>query len=148
MMAEPLEMKHCWPLFDQAQHFDLGCILNSAITDAIEPLEVGALSIHHSGCWECDLKDNSLVWSGGVYDMFGIPRGASVTRQEAASLYCADSRALMERLRTYAIRYGRGFTLDAEICTIGGMHRQMRLVAAPVWENGRAVRLHGLKLII
>ena len=54
----------------------------------------------------------------------------------------------MERLRADAIRYKRGFTLDAEIQPATGERRWMRLIAAPVCEGDRAVRLHGLKFVI
>ena len=45
-------------------------------------------------------------------------------------------------------RHKQGFTLDAEICPAIGEARWMRLIAAPVCAEGKAVRLHGIKLII
>jgi len=148
MAAEPHPLRHSWPLYEEPRHFDLGCILNSAVTDVVEPAEVGGLGLHHAGCWECDLADNSLIWSGGVYDIFGIPRGAQVTRDEAVVLYSEESRAAMVRLRAYAIKHRRGFTLDAEIRPVVGERRWIRLIAAPICNGDRVVRLHGLKLII
>jgi hypothetical protein len=39
--------------------------------------------------------------------------------------------------------------LDAEILpAVGGQRRWMRLIAAPICNGNRVVRLHGLKLII
>jgi hypothetical protein len=146
--TEPLALHHSWPLTDQPRQFDLGFVLNSAVIDMIGPGEVGGLGVHHAGCWECDLTDNSLVWSGGVYDIFGLPRGTHVSRDEAVSFYCEESRAAMERLRSYAIEHQRGFTLDAEIRPAIGGNRWMRLIAAPICDGDRVIRLHGLKLII
>ena len=146
--TEPLALHHSWPIFEQARHFDLGSVLSSAVTDIVEPTQVGALGLHHAGLWECDLSDNSLIWSGGVFDIFGLPRGSRVTRDEAVALYCENSRAAMERLRAHAIKHQRGFTLDVEINPATGGRRWMRLIGAPVCEGGRAVRLHGLKLIV
>lgn len=145
---EPLAVHHIWPLYEQPRHFELGLLLSSAATDATPPRQVGALSFHHAGCWECNLADNSLTWSGGVYDIFGLPRGVQISREESVGFYAESSRAIMERLRSYAIRHNRGFTLDAEIYPGVGGRRWMRLIAAPVYEDGRAVRLQGLKLII
>ncbi len=54
----------------------------------------------------------------------------------------------MERLRNHAISHRQGFTLDAEIRPATGKARWMRLIGAPVCEAGRAVRLHGIKLIV
>ncbi|QNP45806.1 hypothetical protein H9L14_00250 [Sphingomonas sediminicola] len=137
-----------WPLSEQSRHFDLGLVLNSAVTDIIGPPEVGALGIHHSGCWECNLADNSLTWSGGIYDIFGLPRGSPVSRDEAVSFYSEESRASMERLRSYAIREGRGFTIDVQIRPAVGGTRRVRIIGAPICQDGKTVRLHGLKLII
>jgi PAS domain-containing protein len=137
-----------WPLSEQSRHFDLGLVLNSAVTDIIGPPEVGALGIHHSGCWECNLADNSLTWSGGIYDIFGLPRGSPVSRDEAVSIYSKESRASLEKLRSYAIREARGFTLDVQIRPAVGGTRWVRIIAAPICQDGKTVRLHGLKLII
>lgn len=145
---EPLQLLHSWPLWDHSRHFDLGCILNCAITDIAEPAEIGALDVHHAGLWECNLADDSLIWSGGVYDIFGFPRGTAVSRSEAVALYCEESRAMMERLRAHAIKHKRGFTVDVEIRAAIGEIRRMRLIGAPVCEGGQVTRLHGLKIIL
>jgi PAS domain-containing protein len=144
----PLPLNHSWPLYELSQHFELGCVLSSAVTDLVQPAVVGELGIHHAGCWECDLSDNSLIWSGGVYDIFGIPRGANISRDEIVTLYVEESRAAMERLRSYAIRHKRGFTLDVAIRPVVGGQRWMRLIGAPVCKGDRVVALHGLKLIV
>jgi len=147
--TEPLELYHSWPLYEQPRHLELGCLLSCAAIDVVRPAEVGQLGLLHAGCWECNLANNSLTWSGGVYDIFGLPRGAEVSRDEAVALYCEESRAAMERLRSYAIKHKCGFTLDVEICpAAGGGHRWVRLIGIPVCDGDRTVRLHGLKLIV
>ena len=55
---------------------------------------------------------------------------------------------MMERLRSYAISHGVGFTLDAEIRPNGLRSRWIRLIAAPTFDGDKVTRLHGLKLII
>lgn len=144
----PIELSHSWPLFEQARRFELGAILDSAAIDAVEPAKVGSIGLQHAGLWECDLADESLIWSGGVYDIFGLPRGVEVSRTAAVSLYAEDSRACLERLRAHAIKHRRGFTLDAEIRPAVGGIRWMRLIAAPVCVGDEPVRLHGLKLAL
>jgi hypothetical protein len=144
--VEPSELHNTWPLWEQPRQFELGRILNCVITDLVDPPQVGILGLHHAGCWECNLKDDSLTWSGGVYDIFGLPRGAPISRDEAVARYCEHSRAVMERLRTYAIKHKRGFTIDAEIHAAVGANRWMRLIAAPVCDGARVIALHGLKM--
>ena len=145
---QPTALTNSWPLWEKPRHFDLGHVLNCAVTDLIQPAQIGELGIHHAGCWECDLADDSLIWSGGIYDIFGLPRAAPVRRDEAVGRYCEHSRAKMERLRVYAIKHRRGFTLDVDIQPASGCARHVRLIAAPICEGNRVVRLHGLKLII
>lgn len=145
---ETLALHHSWPLTEQPRQFELGSILSSVVTDLIAPARVGELGVHHAGCWECDLTDDSLTWSGGVFDIFGLPRDARISRSEAAAFYEEGSRVAMERLRSYAIKHRRGFTLDAQIHSAVGDARWMRLIAAPVCEGNRVVRLTGLKLFI
>jgi PAS domain-containing protein len=100
------------------------------------------------GRWECDLSRNRLTWSDEVYEIFGVPPGDRVSRDEAVTFYCEHSRAVMEGLRSYAIRHNRGFMVDAEIRPGHGQRRWMRLIATPESENGVVVRLRGLKQIL
>lgn len=97
------------------------------------------------GVWECELPDNRLTWSDGVYDIFELPRGAPVTRGHAVRFYGPESLAELERLRTRAIRTGGGFTLDARIVTARGNVRWMRITATVERENGAPARIFGMK---
>ncbi len=144
---EPRPLHGGWPLFEPPRHFELGCILDNPDADLADFAVRQALGHKCSGWWECDLKDDSLTWTAGVYEIFGLPQGSAVARSEAVALYCEDSRSAMERLRSWSVRHGRGFVLDARIRPAsGGPERWMRLIGAPVREAGRCVRLHGLKL--
>jgi PAS domain-containing protein len=144
-----LEMLRSWPIWEEPRHFDLSHILNCAVIDLIEPAHVGDLAVHHAGLWQCDLANDALTWSGGVYDIFGLERDLPVSRDKAVAHYSEESRASLERLRSYAIRHKRGFTIDVEIHAAAvGQRRSVRVIAAPVCEDGRVVLLHGLKLII
>jgi PAS domain-containing protein len=145
---EPLRLSYTWPLWQRPRQFEWGHVLSSLAIDVIEPAEVGDLSPHHAGCWECDLSTGSLVWSGGVFDIFGLSRSTSVTREQALAHYCEESRAKLERLRTYSIKHRRGFTLDVEIRSQLGQKRWMRLLAAPVCTEAGVAALHGLKLVV
>lgn len=147
-LPDPLVLRHTWPLWEQPRQFELGHVLNCAVADLIGPASIGELGLHHAGCWECDLTDDSLIWSGGVYDIFGLPRGTSVSRPQSVRYYREESRAKMESLRAYAIKHKRGFTLDVEIRAAIGEDRWVRLIAAPVVGTGPVMRLHGLKLIV
>ena len=144
--TEPLPLHHSWPLMGRGCQFELGALFDGDADGMIDPeRDAFLLRRHGIGRWACDLSDERLTWSREIYDLFGFPRGALVAREEAAACYAEPSRAAMERLRRYAIRHRRGFTLDAEIVTPLGARRWMRLVAAPLCEDGRVVALTGLK---
>ena len=148
----PLPIHHSWPLYERARHFALGQLhgyesldTGPALADLVDE---APQSGQKPGEWSCDLSDNSLRWSREVYEIFGIPDGARLSRDETAAFYCEGSRAAMETLRAYAIRHRRGFTLDAEIQPGQGARRWMRLMAEPVCVGDQVVKLRGLKLLV
>ena len=144
---EPRPLHRGWPLYEPRRQFELGCAFDCPQNELIDFAVRQALGQCRAGWWECELADNSLTWTAGVYEIFGFPQGACVTRDEAVALYCEESRAAMERLRSYAITHRQGFVLDARIRPAnGGAERWMRLIAAPSVEGGSIARLHGVKL--
>lgn len=97
------------------------------------------------GIWECNLADESLSWTNGVYDLFEFPRGSVISREQTLACYAPESRAAMEAARAEAIANCTDFSLVAEIITTTGKRRWMRLTGAVEAENGIAVRIFGMK---
>jgi hypothetical protein len=147
----PLPVHHSWPLYERHRFFELGQVHGFDTLDPVPDVVDIVVPERPSrlGKWECDLTDNNrLTWSDEVYTIFDIPLGAAVTREETAALYCEGSRAAMEKLRAYAIKHRRGFTLDVEIKPARAPQRWMRLIAAPVCAGDRVVKLQGLKFLV
>lgn len=142
-IAEPLALRHSWPLFERERQFALGL---DFLAEGAPPCDGRGAAPIMLGAWQCDLRDDTLTWSPGVHDLFGLPHDARPLRHEIVGMYAESSRAIMERLRAYAIKHRRGFSLDAEIHPASGGTRWMRLIASPVCEGNRVVRLNGLKL--
>jgi hypothetical protein len=146
---DPAPLFEKGPLFERSRLFELGRAFDPASADLASVAIHRVLGRTDAGWWECELPANSLSWTTGVYDIFGLPRAARVTRAEAVGFYAEESRAVMERLRGYAIDHGTGFILDARIRpATGPAERWMRLVGAPLVEDGRTIGLHGLKLVL
>jgi PAS domain-containing protein len=150
MPTEPLPLNHSWPTFEAAERMAIPG-LDGFPADALHSPQLLAamndlLALRGIGLWQCDLANERLTWSSSVYDLFGLPQDEPVTRSLAVSLYRPDSRRAMESLRAHAIRFRRGFTVDAEIRQPGGDDRWMRLLALPVVEDDKVVRLCGLKI--
>jgi diguanylate cyclase (GGDEF)-like protein len=97
------------------------------------------------GIWQCNLADNSLLWTNGVYDLFEIPRNTPVTRELTLALYTETSRLEMEAARARAIATCSDFSLDCEIVTATGKRRWMRLTGAVESRDGVAHRIFGMK---
>ena len=98
-----------------------------------------------AAAWRCDLSDESLTWSAGVFDLFGIPQGARVDRLEAVAMYAEESRELLDQLRTEAIATCGSFTFEARIRRRDGQMRWMRVTADVEAKHGRATHLYGMK---
>jgi len=149
-LAQPMvpAVNHDWPLLDRDRRFVLGTILDFPATVIADLANQPHLAERGIGRWECELPHDALTWTNEVYDIFGLPRGARASRDEAVALYSEHSRAVMEKLRADAIRQTQCFMMDAEIRPGGGEPRWMRLIAAPICENDNVVRLMGLKQYI
>lgn len=104
-----------------------------------------ALEAGGAGVWRCELSTNAIEWTGGVYDMFDLPRGADIRREDVLPTYEPQSLATLERLRSEAILTGGTFGLDAEIMTPKGRRRWIRIAGRVELAGGRAVRLFGMK---
>jgi diguanylate cyclase (GGDEF)-like protein len=97
------------------------------------------------GVWECDLPGDTLHWTSGTYDLFDVPRGSALDRNEILNCYTPASAEMLHVLRSKAIEERTGFTMDAEIVTPKGNRRWIRLTATVESENGVAARIFGIK---
>lgn len=104
-----------------------------------------ATSLVPAGAWSCDLNTEGLVWTGGVFDIFGLARNRPVERADIVAMYAEESRELLEERRSQAIATRSGFTLDAKIVRPDGAERWMRITAATHASDGRSVTLYGMK---
>lgn len=97
------------------------------------------------GAWECNLANEALSWTDGVYDLFGLQRGSTIQRSSILDLYEAGSRSEMNRMRSGIIRNGGAFSLDCRIRTASNEKRWMRLIVGVGHQNGRPSRIFGSK---
>jgi len=111
----------------------------------INPLLDRAMASAKVGAWSCNLSDNRLSWTSGVYDIFGLPHEIAFDRRQTLDMYAEESRDALERLRAEAIVQGGIFTLDAQVKRPDGEMRWMRIHGEMVRPFGAAPILHGLK---
>jgi diguanylate cyclase (GGDEF)-like protein/PAS domain S-box-containing protein len=113
-------------------------------TSALELYEQAA-SVVPMGAFACDLASERLSWTGGLFDIFGLPSDEPVERQVTIAMYSEISRELLERKRSRAIQTRTGFSLDAQIIRHDGTDRWIRISASVRSTNGRAETLYGMK---
>lgn len=97
------------------------------------------------GAWECNLANEVLSWTDGVYDLFGLQRGSTIQRSSILDLYEEGSRSEMNRMRSSVIRNGGAFSLDCRIRTASNEKRWMRLIVGVGHQHGRPIRIFGSK---
>jgi diguanylate cyclase (GGDEF)-like protein len=97
------------------------------------------------GIWSCSLPDETLHWTEGIYDLFELPRGAPIDRQQTLRMYVPESARQMQALRSEAIATLGDFNFDAEIITAKGNRRWMRITATVDGVDGKARRIFGMK---
>jgi PAS domain S-box-containing protein len=111
----------------------------------VVPEDAPGLLAPMPAAWECDLSDDSLRWTPGVFEIFGLPADRPVRRDDVVAMYTPESQAELKRLRDAAIAGCGSFTFDAEIRRPDGETRWMRVTADVEVRNGRPVYLYGLK---
>lgn len=97
------------------------------------------------GAWSCDLRNDRLTWTGGVFEIFGLATDRTPDRRATLDMYCEESRELLEWHRARAIETCSCFAIEARILRTDGSERWMRITAATQHVGGRAEALFGMK---
>ncbi|MDR6633999.1 diguanylate cyclase (GGDEF)-like protein [Phyllobacterium sp. 1468] len=97
------------------------------------------------GVWECSLPDETLHWTDVVFDIFDLPRGSDLDRSQILECYAENTVKELQRRRKRAIEDRSGFEMDAEIITVQGNRRWIRITATVESENDVPVRIFGMK---
>lgn len=119
--------------------------LDSRSVEFLKKVYLRTSELGKIGVWECDLASEALTWTDTVYDLFDLPRGSSVSRENILSYYEPNSRREMERLRAQAIEQCSTFTVDVAIRTNKGNARWIRITGDVEQTNGKAARIFGTK---
>jgi diguanylate cyclase (GGDEF)-like protein len=106
---------------------------------------MNAARLARLGAFECDLATGALTWTDEVYDLFGLPVGIPLTRQDVLGQYTEASRQELELRRAAALCTQRGFSFDAQIRRGSHEYRWMRVTVDVVSDKGRPVRIYGAK---
>lgn len=111
----------------------------------IDPVLDRAMALARLGAWSCNLSNERLSWTSGIYDIFGLPLDCAVDRRETLEMYTEESRHTLNRLRGHAIATGCPFTLDARIRRPDGEFRWLRIDGEMIRHANGTRILHGMK---
>lgn len=111
----------------------------------IDPVLDRAMALARLGAWSCNLSNERLSWTSGIYDIFGLPLDSAVDRRETLEMYTEESRHTLDRLRGHAIATGCPFTLDARIRRPDGELRWLRIDGEMIRHADGTSILHGMK---
>ncbi|MBA4759045.1 ATP-binding protein [Sphingosinicella sp.] len=119
--------------------------LDSRSVEFLRKVYLRTSELGRIGVWECDLASEALIWTDTVYDLFDLPRGSLVCRENILCYYEPNSRREMERLRAQAIDQCSTFTVDVAIRTHKGNARWIRITGDVEQIAGKAARIFGTK---
>lgn len=108
------------------------------------PAEPDLLPLQAS--WQCDLRDDELRWSAGVYALFDLDPDTPLRRDDIVAMYLPESRAQLRRLRDAAIADRGSFTFEAQIRRGDGQLRWIRITADVACDGDEARYLYGSKI--
>lgn len=96
------------------------------------------------GCWRLDLASEKVVWSEGIYDIYGIPFGGTQNLDDALAYYEPEDRIRLEAALDSAIRTGKPFDLELDLVPSSSSLKRVRIVGEPELEDGRVTALIGV----
>ena len=148
LLSDPLPLMHSWPLFECDQRIEHGLLLDGSPSTGDRD-DVAILGAPDVGQWDVRFVERRIgLVRQRLRPCSACPAARCSIAGDALACYTEPSRAVMERLRSHAIRHRRGFTLDAHIRRSARRHAGCGLIAWPECIDGKVVRLSGLKRAI
>lgn len=96
------------------------------------------------GGWEIDAVSGTISWTDEVYRIHGLdPSFDTNDLAQDINFYAPESVPLIEAAVGRAIAEGEQFDLELELVRVGGEQIPVRVIGAPVVEDGHVVRVEG-----
>lgn len=86
------------------------------------------------GHWEIFTDGSPPAWSPMTYEIYEIPKGKTLTTEDAVNAYAPEYRKTVLKKIETAIRDKTGFELEAEIITLSAKRVWIRAVGIPVFD--------------
>ncbi len=100
------------------------------------------------GSWEVDVEQMTCEWSEEVYNIHEIPAGTPVTVDEGIKCYREDYQPVIEKAVNEAVEQQENWDEECVLVTRSGKETWVRILGAPVFEDGKLTKLRGLLMDI
>jgi diguanylate cyclase (GGDEF)-like protein/PAS domain S-box-containing protein len=95
------------------------------------------------GGWDYDIANDRLTWSAETYRIHGAPADFQPTVENARNFYAPEARADIQATFEACLAERRGWDLEAPFDRADGRRIWVRIMGAPVFEDGALVRISG-----
>jgi PAS domain S-box-containing protein len=101
-------------------------------------------ALAHVGGWEIDIATRGLYWTAETYRIHDLdPSGSPPVLGGGIESYAPESAPILRAAMRSALSDGTPFDLELELVTVKGRRVWVRAAGAPVFKNGKLVKLSG-----
>lgn len=96
------------------------------------------------GCWNWDIKNNVLLWSDGIYRIFGLElQEFGATYEAFLSLIHPEDRTYVKQAVNEALYAGKSYDIEHRIVLPDGTVRIVHEQGEVTYGNGNPIRMFG-----
>ena len=97
-----------------------------------------------TGGWEYELATGKLMWTDGVYRLYGLEPASDLPEvSPAIEAFDAESAPVISAAFERLVAEGEPYDLEVGLVRADGRHIWVRTIGRPVIEDGRTVRVGG-----
>ncbi len=106
-------------------------------------MEMGHLA--KIGVWELDVKSGKQIWTDEVYNIHEVDKAQfSPNVHKGINFYTPESKPIIEKAVTEAIKHGKSFDVELDIITAKGNKKIVHARGMPIKEKGKVEKVRGI----
>jgi PAS domain S-box-containing protein len=96
------------------------------------------------GGWKCDVVTGRIVWTKGVYEIYGVDQDVNPSDVGwAVASYAPEDREMIAQAFKRAVDGGEPYDLELRFVRSDGVRLWVRTIGSPIVENGKVVAVAG-----
>ena len=110
----------------------------------LSKLNQSVQSLASVGGWELDIETGEIIWTDEVYEIYGIPKGTSITKIKGISYYAPHDRKRITQYVEDCISKKQSYDDIFEFIDHQGKKKWVRAIGEPILDpRGKVTRLVG-----